>query len=163
MTSLMTSISGERDSRWAWSWARRFPSLSEDPRWPRDTTLLQEVSKLKTLKENPALLKVRVRGWMSAEMVGRLPLLCHPRLAGQHLLQVDRIRWVNHQLRISPNMNRLWGSFPLWSLSHRTTCVCFAKPKGNFLPGPLTECLHWGKTFLRVSPLLGQITSTLDV
>ena len=117
LTSLMTSISGERDSRWAWSWARRLPFLSEDPRWPLDTTLLQEVSTLTSLKQNLALLKVRVRGWTSPEMVDHLPLLCHPHLEGPHLLQADRIRWVNQavrgtlmsssQHRISPNMNGL--------------------------------------------------------
>ena len=86
-------ISGERDSLWAWSLARKLPSLSEDPRWPLDTTLLQEVLRLtSTLKEN-LLLKVRVRGWMSRERVDHPPLLCLPRLEGQHLLQVDKTRW----------------------------------------------------------------------
>ena len=93
-------ISGERDSQWAWSLARKLPSLSEDPRWPLDMTLLQEVAKLTStlMKQNLALLlKVRVRGWMSQERVGHPPLLCLPRLEGQHLLQVDRIRWFNQR------------------------------------------------------------------
>ena len=73
MTSLMRPLIGERDSLWAWSWARKSPSLSEDPRWPLDTTLLLEVSKWTTLKENLAFC------WRSEFLGG-----CHQR------------RWIIH-------------------------------------------------------------------
>ena len=132
---LVKTILGESDSQWSWSLARKIRSTAKDPRWPRDTTLLQEVAIDCLEIWNSFVFKVRVLGWTSPEMVDPPHLLCHLHLEEQHLLQVDRTRWFNQRLKIFDSS----FNFPHPS---RTTCECFARPRGNFLLGHLTACLH---------------------